>query len=81
ALAAPSPAPAADSVFAAPASDEITDDDFEALLDKLHGKGSFDSAIAAPVAAPPAAVADKAPSQAAASDEITNKEIQYLQEE
>ncbi|EGH19521.1 chemotaxis sensor histidine kinase CheA, partial [Pseudomonas savastanoi pv. glycinea str. race 4] len=32
---------------AAPASDEITDDEFEALLDQLHGKGSFDGAIAA----------------------------------
>ncbi|WP_163028896.1 chemotaxis protein CheA, partial [Pseudomonas viridiflava] len=60
---------------------EITDDEFEALLDQLHGKGSFDAAVVAPVAAE--AVAAKAPvtAKAAASDEITDHEFENLLDE
>jgi two-component system chemotaxis sensor kinase CheA len=81
--AAPSPAPApAAPVAAAPAapaaapagnaaSDEITDAEFESLLDQLHGKGQF----AVDAVQPPAAVA---PSAAPASDEITDDEFESL---
>ncbi|MBU6949859.1 chemotaxis protein CheA [Hahella sp. HN01] len=49
AKAAPEPAPvpqeeAAEAVSAGD-GDEITDDEFEALLDELHGKGKFDGAV------------------------------------
>ncbi len=78
---APAPAPAA-PVAAAPAvpaaapagnaaSDEITDAEFESLLDQLHGKGQF----AVDAVQPPAAVA---PSAAPASDEITDDEFESL---
>ncbi|MDC6383233.1 chemotaxis protein CheA [Pseudomonas graminis] len=78
---APAPAPAA-PVEAAPAvpaaapagnaaSDEITDAEFESLLDQLHGKGQF----AVDAVQPPAAVA---PSAAPASDEITDDEFESL---
>lgn len=53
-------------------ADEITDDEFEALLDQLHGKGKFEPEAAklpeapAPAPAPVAAVAPKpAPAKAA----------------
>ena len=56
-------------------ADEITDDEFESLLDQLHGKGQF-AADAAPTAAPAAsnAVAAGKP----ASDEITDDEFEAL---
>lgn len=44
--------PAADAK--APASDEITDNEFEALLDQLHGKGKFEPGVAAAAVAAPA---------------------------
>lgn len=84
---APAPAPsapvAAAPVAAAPAaaasaapagtaaSDEITDAEFESLLDQLHGKGQF----AVDAVQPPAAVT---PSAAPASDEITDDEFESL---
>ncbi len=86
AQAAGAPAPAAPApvapVAAAPAapaaaptgnaaSDEITDAEFESLLDQLHGKGQF----AVDAVQPPAAVA---PSAAPASDEITDDEFESL---
>ncbi len=37
-------------------SDDITDDEFEALLDELHGKGQHGGAVDAPVTAPAAPV-------------------------
>jgi two-component system chemotaxis sensor kinase CheA len=69
------PAPAA-PVAAAPAgsaaSDEITDAEFESLLDQLHGKGQFAvDAVQPPAAATP-------PSVAPASDEITDDEFESL---
>ncbi|TDV48240.1 two-component system chemotaxis sensor kinase CheA [Pseudomonas graminis] len=75
--AAPAPvaAPPAAAVSAAPAgtaaSDEITDAEFESLLDQLHGKGQF----AVDAVQPPAAVT---PSAAPASDEITDDEFESL---
>ena len=52
-------------------ADEITDDEFEALLNQLHGKGQF---AAAP--AEPAAVAQ--PVAEPVSDEITDEEFEAL---
>lgn len=53
--------------------DEITDEEFESLLDQLHGKGQFTVEQSPTAAAPAAAVADKA-----ASDEITDDEFEAL---
>ena len=58
-------------------ADEITDDEFESLLDQLHGKGKFEPATTAattPAAAEPAI----ASSGAGASDEITDDEFEAL---
>lgn len=74
-----SPAPV--NEVAAASSDEITDDEFEALLDQLHGKGQFAVDSSAPVAAPVAAAAPVAPAPAAAvagGDEITDDEFEAL---
>ena len=79
---APAPAPMADAGFdalmdsldstaeATIEGDDITDSEFESLLDQLHGKGQF-----APNAVAPAAVA-AAPG--ASSDEITDSEFEAL---
>lgn len=64
-----SPAPAAPT--GAAASDEITDAEFESLLDQLHGKGQF----AVDAVQPTAAVT---PSTAPVSDEITDDEFESL---
>ncbi len=58
------------------AADEITDDEFEALLDQLHGKGSFSAAPAA--AATVAASVVPAGEVASGSDEITDEEFEAL---
>ena len=71
---APAPvaaAPAAAAPAGSAASDEITDAEFESLLDQLHGKGQF----AVDAVQPPAAVT---PSAAPASDEITDDEFESL---
>ncbi len=55
------------------ATDEITDEEFESLLDQLHGKGQFAAESGAkPV--PPTAASTEAP----ASDEITDDEFEAL---
>ena len=64
-----SPAPAASTSSAA--SDEITDAEFESLLDQLHGKGQF----AVDAVQPTAAVT---PSAGPVSDEITDDEFESL---
>ncbi len=61
-------------------SDEISDDEFESLLDDLHGAGKFgaaaaDSAVAEPTAPPPAAPPEVAK---AADDEISDDEFEAL---
>ncbi|MDK8263579.1 MULTISPECIES: chemotaxis protein CheA [Pseudomonas] len=63
---------AAAATPAAAGGDDITDDEFEALLDQLHGKGRFQEAPVA--AAAPAAVA-------ASGDEITDDEFEALLDE
>ena len=70
-------------------SSDITDDEFEALLDELHGKGKFGDVPeaagtpAAPAAAAPAAAPaepGKAPA-AAGGDEISDDEFESLLDE
>ncbi|MGN5593286.1 chemotaxis protein CheA [Stutzerimonas nitrititolerans] len=56
-------------------ADEITDDEFEALLDQLHGKGQF---AAEPIAPAAAAAPVAQPAAAPASDEITDEEFEAL---
>ena len=67
--------PAAEAPVAS-GGDEITDDEFEALLDQLHGKGKF-AGPAEEVAAPAAQPAAAAPA-AGAGDEITDDEFEAL---
>jgi two-component system chemotaxis sensor kinase CheA len=78
---AAAPVAAAPAASTAPAgtaaSDEITDAEFESLLDQLHGKGQF----AVDAMQPPAAVTPPAaatPSAAPSSDEITDDEFESL---
>jgi two-component system chemotaxis sensor kinase CheA len=79
---AQAPAPAADTQFQAlmnsldeaPATpvgdDDITDAEFESLLDQLHGKGQFATQAVAPAPVAPATVAN--------GDEITDAEFESL---
>ncbi len=55
------------------APDEITDEEFESLLDQLHGKGHFATEQQSTPVAPAAAVAGQS-----ASDEITDDEFEAL---
>lgn len=71
AAAAPVSSPALAAPTGAAASDEITDAEFESLLDQLHGKGQF----AVDAVQPTAAVT---PSTAPVSDEITDDEFESL---
>ncbi|MFZ7074346.1 chemotaxis protein CheW [Pseudomonas aeruginosa] len=90
AAAAPAAAPAEQgNTPAAAGGDEISDDEFEALLDELHGKGKFGDVPeaagtpAAPAAAAPAAAPaeqGKAPA-AAGGDEISDDEFESLLDE
>ncbi len=72
-----SPAPAQASN--AGDDDLITDDEFENLLDELHGKGQFQTPQASPDQASPEA--EKAASSAADSDEITDEEFEAVLDE
>lgn len=56
-------------------TDEITEDEFEALLDQLHGKGKFGGALAAEETAP------VEPVSKAGSDEISDDEFESLLDE
>lgn len=62
-----------------PVTDEITDDEFESLLDQLHGKGQFSAPASAAAPAVPVAI-PVAPDAAAAKagDEITDEEFEAL---
>jgi len=70
-----SPAPVANNgagVSAASAGDEITDDEFEALLDQLHGKGKGPG-IDAPKAAPEkTSIATPMPAASAGNSDLIN---------
>lgn len=56
--------------------DEITEDEFEALLDELHGSSA--PGQSAPRAAAPAKAAEPAPSAGGDSDDITDEEFEAL---
>merc|ERR1712000_692596 len=56
--------------------EDITDDEFEALLDELHGKGQFGGEAAAP-ATPPAA-SPAPPSESGGDEEISDDEFEAL---
>jgi len=80
------PAAAEQSIAGDPArgaGDEITEDEFDALLDQLHGAGKHgtltNNEVAAPAAETPA-VADTTAS-AATSDDITEEEFESLLDE
>ena len=67
-----SAAPAAAS--AAAGGDHISDDEFESLLDELHGKGKFEpEAVAAPVAAAPAPKSEPVPAARPAAAPVAAK--------
>ncbi|KTT49775.1 chemotaxis protein CheA [Pseudomonas oryzihabitans] len=68
---------AASEVSPAAGGDDITDDEFEALLDQLHGKGKFSEAPAEAVAAP---AATSTPATAG-GDDITDDEFEALLDE
>lgn len=70
---APTAAGGGASPGAAP-GDDITESEFEALLDQLHGKGP-PQAAAAPAPIPPSSTT---PARAAAPDEITEAEFEAL---
>ena len=73
----PTPAPAApaaeETESSADGNDEMTEDEFEALLDELHGSS--------PQAEQPAAPAPSAPENASSSDEISDDEFESLLDE
>ncbi len=72
AIADPAEAPAAAATPAASSdSDEISDDEFEALLDNIHGKGQHSGATASQPTPPPAAASSN-------NDEITEDEFEAL---
>ncbi|MDN3682625.1 chemotaxis protein CheA [Vibrio tapetis subsp. quintayensis] len=75
-VAAPEPAAAQTSIDSS-SIDDISQDEFEKLLDELHGKGTAPSAVSAPAAPAPSA----APSMAAAGDDITDDEFEKLLDE
>jgi len=67
---------------AAPANvaggDNITEEEFDALLDQLHGEGKGPSAASAASTRPEAVAEDKPPAAATASDDITEEEFDAL---
>ena len=86
---AEAPAAAADDDFfdiggddTATTDDEITEDEFEALLDQIHGKGkhggSAESEAEQPVAAAPATETSAEPAAAGGDDLITDSEFEEL---
>jgi len=77
-VSAPEPTPVATEPppVAASDSDEITDDEFEALLDQLHGKGGTPTAKSSVPAAPAPAV--PAPAATGTGDTITDEEFDNL---
>ncbi|GGA78208.1 chemotaxis protein CheA [Neiella marina] len=61
--------------------DDITDDEFEALLDNLHGAGGSPTSTPTPQAAVPPASAATAEPEAASGDDISDDEFEALLDE
>ncbi len=76
----PEPMPVAEDELSGPVpADEISDAEFEALLDQLHGSGKFSPESAAALPAGAAGRADEeAPPAGAGADEITENEFEAL---
>jgi two-component system chemotaxis sensor kinase CheA len=62
-----------DEVIDEPSNDEISEDEFEALLDELHGKGKSQTVTSEP--------ANTLPDTTASDDEITDDEFEALLDE
>jgi two-component system chemotaxis sensor kinase CheA len=81
----PAPEPTAAAATAddqtAPGGDAITEEEFEALLDELHGKGRHGGTPGPAAAGDAAAVASSTAVQAAAGDEISEDEFESLLDE
>ncbi|MCW8884092.1 MAG: chemotaxis protein CheA [Motiliproteus sp.] len=77
------PSEAVDTATAPVDDDEITPEEFEALLDQLHGEGKHGGGLAAetPPATPTARVADAEPAAATDEDLITEDEFEKLLDE
>ncbi len=73
----PSPVP----LTAGSSIDDITQDEFEKLLDELHGKGGAPGASPAKAPTQPAAPKVASPVAAGASDDITDDEFEKLLDE
>ncbi|MDK9739660.1 chemotaxis protein CheA [Vibrio sp. D404a] len=75
---APEPAAPADTNINASSVDEISQDEFERLLDELHGKGGSPTAATVEATPPPAPTA---PAPAVDSGDITDDEFEKLLDE
>jgi len=75
---APEPAAPADTNINASSVDEISQDEFERLLDELHGKGGSPTAATVEATPPPAPAA---PAPAVDSGDITDDEFEKLLDE
>jgi two-component system chemotaxis sensor kinase CheA len=77
--AAQTPAVTINAAAAAPAGDEITDDEFEALLDQLHGKGKGPGVeVPKPAAEKPVATPTSSAASTNNSDLINDDEFEAL---
>lgn len=75
---AETPAAVDSGITDAPASDEISEDEFEALLDNLHGKGKFNPANSTAAPEQSMSADDKPAQKVTGSDEITDDEFDAL---
>ncbi|MFA0012929.1 chemotaxis protein CheA [Vibrio lentus] len=78
-VAVPEPVVESSSISAS-SVDDISEDEFERLLDELHGKGGSPTAASAPTP-PPAPAAPAAPQPVADSGDITDDEFEKLLDE
>jgi len=81
---APEPEPEPEPVVASPAvtdGDDITDDEFEALLDQLHGEGHPGDSAQNTAAEDKAKVATPPPAGPSPDDDITEEEFEALLDE
>ncbi len=74
-------APAATASSNGGSIDEITEDEFEALLDELHGNGNGPTQNGGASAAAPAATSAASPAASEDSDDITDEDFEALLDE